>query len=194
MFTDYMKLDNNKYVLFEENKGAKNVENLNEEKLLLQNKREILLNTFKGLAEERREIKKENKFFLTFGILFLILAISQIIPCFLVMGYTISKASIGLTIFNAVITGLNAYGLVRNNENIKELDKFALIVESKLRKIDIDIENTKNITTEKNMNIEKGKIVSLNQKNIDILYALRDELSREYEKTTSSAHSKKLTK
>ena len=32
MFTDYMKLDNNKYVLFEENKGAKNVENLNEEK------------------------------------------------------------------------------------------------------------------------------------------------------------------
>lgn len=194
MFTDYMKLDNNKYVLFEENKGAKNVENLNEEKLLLQNKREILLNTFKGLTDERREIKKGNKFFLTFGILFLILAISQIIPCFLVMGYTLSKVSIGLTIFNAAIMGLNAYGLVRNNENIKELDKFALIVESKLRKIDIDIENTKNITNEKTMNIEKGKIVSLNQKNIDILYALKEELSREYEKTTSSAHTKKLTK
>lgn len=194
MFTDYMKLDNNKYVLFEENKGAKNVENLNEEKLLLQNKREILLNTFKGLADERREIKKGNKFFLTFGILFLILAISQIMPCFLVMGYTLSKVSIGLTIFNAAIMGLNAYGLVRNNENIKELDKFALIVESKLRKIDIDIENTKNITNEKTMNIEKGKIVSLNQKNIDILYALKEELSREYEKTTSSAHTKKLTK
>ena len=194
MFTEYMKLDNNKYVLFEENKGAKNVENLNEEKLLLQNKREILLNTFKGLADERREIKKENKFFLTFGILFLILAISQIIPCFLVMGYTLSKVSIGLTIFNAAIMGLNVYGLVRNNENIKELDKFALIVESKLRKIDIDIENTKNITNEKTMNIEKGKIVSLNQKNIDILYALKEELSREYEKTTSSAHAKKLTK
>lgn len=62
MFTDYMKLDNNKYVLFEENKGAKNVENLNEEKLLLQNKREILLNTFKGLADERREKKKEISF------------------------------------------------------------------------------------------------------------------------------------
>ena len=162
--------------------------------MLLQNKREILLNTFKGLADERREIKKENKFFLTFGILFLILAISQIIPCFLVMGYTLSKVSIGLTIFNAAIMGLNAYGLVRNNENIKELDKFALIVESKLRKIDIDIENTKNNTNEKTMNIEKGKIVSLNQKNIDILYALKEELSREYEKTTSSAHAKKLTK
>lgn len=194
MFTDYMKLDNKKYVLFEENKGAKNVENLNEEKLLLQNKREILLNTFKGLAKETREIKKGNKFFLTFGILFLILAISQIIPCFLVMGYTLSKVSIGLTIFNAAIIGLNAYGLVRNNENIKELDKFALIVESKLRKIDIDIENTKNITNEKTMNIEKGKIVSLNQKNIDILYTLKEELSREYEKTTSSAHTKKITK
>lgn len=110
------------------------------------------------------------------------------------MGYTLSKVSIGLTIFNAAIMGLNVYGLVRNNENIKELDKFALIVESKLRKIDIDIENTKNITNEKTMNIEKGKIVSLNQKNIDILYALKEELSREYEKTTSSAHTKKLTK
>ena len=195
MNTGYIKIDDDKYVLLDDKKGPKNVDYLNEERLLLLNKREYVWSSIQKSIKNRQNKKHTKKMLKILLIFCAVSALSNIYTLVTTDTIFVANAMKVFIAINGTLIGTSAYLSYMCKRDLKDIEKYEGILVTELEKVENELQNTKEVTSEKVKTMENGKIVSLNQKNIELLERIKRELIDIYDTSTyENENVKKLKK